>query len=59
MTCLPTRTPMPIPPEFAEVFVREGWRKCERMWGKASSQVYRRALGAAYLERLRELHNAD
>lgn len=51
-----TRRARPIPPEFEETFVRQGWCKVNHLWGKRAAVRYFTALGSQRLRAARDAY---
>jgi len=51
--CLRTDVPIPVDPEFLEIFVKFGWQRTERIYGKRRTQTWTGVIGRAELNRMR------
>ncbi len=56
---LPTSVPVPVDPEFVDTFLRHGWARVERIWGKRRVQTWVGLLGRVKLERLRRATRSE
>lgn len=50
---LPTSVPVPVDPEFVPTFVRAGWQRVERMWGKRRVATWAAVVGKSDMIRRR------
>ncbi|MDF0543351.1 hypothetical protein PX699_13415 [Sphingobium sp. H39-3-25] len=51
---LPTKTPVPVDPEFIDNFVQHGWREVEHMYGKNRAKRWAQVIGVAALREKRK-----
>ena len=50
---LPTNVPVPVDPQFVDMFVRFGWQRVERMWGKRRVATWAAVVGKRDMIRAR------
>lgn len=50
---LPTSVPVPVDPEFVPLFVKHGWQRVERIYGKRRVQTWADVVGRKYMIGLR------
>lgn len=55
---LPTNIPVPVDPEFVDKFVKHGWQRVERMWGKRRVATWAAVVGKADMIRQRRAYLA-
>lgn len=56
--CLRTNIPIPVDPEFVEIFVKFGWQRTERIYGKRRTRTWMGVIGRAELNRMRREYRA-